>query len=78
MSDNNLQECSLCGLNGSPPPNCDMCHGGAPVQPRAYTLSDQRAGRAPQDDRYGGESLNLKTSSLVVGGAIHHPSHPQN
>lgn len=72
-------ECSVCGLNGPPPVGCEICHGGAETQERGYTLSEQRSGRAPADEkRYGGESLNPKSSSLVVGGALGHPSHPQN
>lgn len=72
-------ECAVCGLNGPPPASCDICHGGAETQDRGYTLSEKRSGRAPADaNRYGGESLNLKTSDLVVGGAVGHPSHPQN
>ncbi len=75
-------ECSLCGRNGQPPASCDMCHGGAETQPRAYTLSERRAGLAPEEeDRYGTEGgLNPKSSPLVVGGAVNHPSsrpHPE-
>lgn len=45
-------ECTLCGRDGTPPPNCGTCRGGATTQPRAYTLSDHRAGRAPDENRY--------------------------
>lgn len=75
-------ECSLCGRDLSEakaPEGCDVCHGGATVQPRAYTLSAVRSGRAPQEDRYGTNGgLNPKPSPLVVGGAVDHPSHRQN
>lgn len=54
MSENEIQvECSLCGRNLIPSPACSTCHGNAPVQERAYTLSEIRSGKAPQDDRYG-------------------------
>jgi hypothetical protein len=71
-------ECSICGRNGQPPQLCDLCHGNAPVQSREYTLSDHRAGRAPEADRYGTDGgLNPKSSPFVVGGAVNHPSHRQ-
>jgi hypothetical protein len=77
MSQNSTVECSICGLTGEPPAGCDVCHGGAPVQSRGYTLSEVRSGVAPKpEDR--SEQLNPKASNLVVGGAINHPSHPQN
>jgi hypothetical protein len=66
-------ECSLCGRDviGQAPKGCDICHGNASTQPRAYTLSDHRSGRATQEDRYGHEGgLEPKTSPLVVGGAV--------
>ena len=44
-----LFECSMCGRNGYPPLECQDCHGRAAVQPRSYTLSDIRSGRAPDD-----------------------------
>lgn len=77
-----LYECALCGNDletNQAPAGCDICHGGAEVQQRAYTLSAVRSGRAPQEDRYGNEgSLAPKDSPLVVGGAIINPSRPQN
>lgn len=75
-------ECSLCGRNLSEPQTpegCETCHGHAEVQARAYTLSDHRSGRAPQEDRYGSDgNLNPQSSNLVVGGAVHHPGNRQN
>lgn len=69
-------ECGLCGRNGEPPAGCETCHGSAETVPRAYTLSEIKAGVAPQsEDRF--ESLNPKPSPLVVGGAINHPTHPE-
>lgn len=79
MSNTEL-ECSLCGrdVDSQPPAGCDVCHGSAPVQERAYTLSDVRSKRVPQEDRYGHDGgLNPSSSSLVVGGAVNHPSHPE-
>jgi hypothetical protein len=67
-------ECGICGLNGQPPASCDICHGQAPVEPRAYTLSEQRAGLAPKEDRYGHDGgLAPKSPLGVVGGAVRHP-----
>lgn len=71
-------ECSVCGLTGVPPAGCDICHGGAPVQPRGYTLSEHRTGQVPQENVESRvENLNPKASPFVVGGAVDHPSHPQ-
>lgn len=68
-------ECSVCGRNGQPPASCETCGGRASVVSRAYTLSEVRAGIAPSEDRHG--NLEPKSSPLVVGGAVTHPSHPQ-
>lgn len=46
-------ECGICGKAGGPNVQCGICHGHAPTQSRAYTLSDVRSGRAPDDGRYG-------------------------
>lgn len=48
-------ECSLCGRNGGPYEGCPRgCNGRADfVQKRAYTLSEERSGRAPVTPRYG-------------------------
>lgn len=79
MSEQNTEECSLCGRDGGSFQSCGICHGGAPNQSKSYTLADHRAGRAPSEDRYGDDGgLNPKTSPLVVGGAINHPNHRQN
>jgi hypothetical protein len=79
MSDHRQIECSLCGRDGGSFAGCGLCHGGAENQDKGYTLSEHRAGRAPQENRYDPEGgLNPKTSPLVVGGAINHPSHRQN
>lgn len=77
-------ECGLCGMNlESPqaPEACGVCHGGADITLRAYTLTDHRTGQAPKEDRYGNDGgLNPKSSPLVVGGAVFHPGnrHPEN
>ena len=79
MSQLHEVECSLCGRDGGPFAGCGTCHGGAPSQSKAFTLSEHRAGRAPQEDRYGNEGgLNPRTSPLVVGGEVNHPNHRQN
>lgn len=44
-------ECSMCGREGGAYNGCETCHGRAQTQPRQYTLSDQRAGRVPVEDR---------------------------
>lgn len=75
-------ECGLCGRDLSTPKapaGCDVCHGNAEVQPKAYTLSEHRTGKAPQEDRYGNDGgLNPRSSSLVVGGQVNHPGQRQN
>lgn len=43
MSEEPLVECSLCGLDGYPPPSCGLCHGRAKPQSRQHTLSEERA-----------------------------------
>src|SRR5208282_55420 len=46
-------ECATCGKNGFPSKGCNICHGTANIQSRAYTLSEERSGRAPNDgERY--------------------------
>lgn len=64
-------ECSLCGRNGGPYAECARGCGGRAefVQKRQYTLSEERSGRAPVDDRYGDSgSVGPKTSDpLWVG-----------
>lgn len=58
-------ECSLCGRNGGPYPECPRGCNGRPefVQSRAYTLSEEQSGRAPVDKRYGdGGQVGPKTS----------------
>jgi hypothetical protein len=72
--DDTTVECSLCGRNGNPPVGCEICHGNAQVQERAYTLSEERSGRAPVEERYGTTgSTAPKASPLVVGAEVHHP-----
>jgi hypothetical protein len=76
-----LLECSLCGrdVDVRPPDGCGICHGSANVSPRAFTLSEVHAGKAPKEDRYGNDGgLNPSQSDLVVGGAINHPGLRQN
>lgn len=46
-------ECSTCGLVGYPPPECDLCHGTARVQSRAYTRSEEIRGQGKDETRYG-------------------------
>lgn len=55
-------ECGICGKAGGPNVGCGICYGHAPVQSRAYTLSDVRSGRAPEEDRY--SNLGPKKISL--------------
>lgn len=77
MSKEVTVECSLCGRTGEPPASCDICHGGAETQSRAYTLSERRQGLGASEDDNRPEGLNPKSSPLVVGGAVNHPSHPE-
>jgi hypothetical protein len=79
MSDQSEVECSLCGRGGGSFPTCEICHGGAENQTKAFTLSDHRAGRAPQENRYDPEGgLQPSSSPYVVGGAVNHPGQRQN
>lgn len=58
-------ECSLCGRNGGPVATCSRGCGGRAefVQKRQYTLSEERSGRAPKNDRYGDDgAIGPKTS----------------
>lgn len=72
--DDTTVECSICGRNGEPPTSCELCHGGAQTRERAYTLSEERSGRAPVEKRYGEEGGTApKASPYVVGGAVNHP-----
>lgn len=50
-------ECSLCGRNGGPYVGCPKgCNGRTDfIQTRAYTLSEERSGRAPVTKRYGND-----------------------
>jgi hypothetical protein len=66
MTDQDVQiQCVTCGKNGFPPGECQTCHGKADVEPRKYTLSEVRSGRAPEDDRYGtGGSVSPKIANL--------------
>jgi primosomal protein N' len=56
MSDTEEVECQICGRDGKPPVGCNTCHGTAPVQSRAYKLSDKRI----EEDRY--KNLGPKTN----------------
>jgi hypothetical protein len=74
-------ECAICGrdVDVAPPDSCGICYGRAGTAPRARTLSQMRAtGDYGDGNRYGGESLNPKSSPLVVGGESFHPGHPGN
>lgn len=57
MSDQTEQlyevECGTCGRTGNPPPECELCHGNAPVQKRAYTRSEEIRGLGKDEARYG-------------------------
>ena len=57
-------ECSLCGRDGGPFRGCEHCHGNAGVQPRAYSLSDIRAGRA---------ALEIRNEDTLADGGL--PEH---
>lgn len=68
-------ECGVCGKPGGPNEQCGICHGNAPSQARAYTLSEERSGRAPDDgERYsrtgavGPKIISLPGSGLPGGG----------
>lgn len=70
-------ECSMCGREGGSFVGCGTCHGRAKDQPAAYTLSDHRARRAPEEDRYGDDGgLNPKSPNLP-GAVTNHPGSRQ-
>lgn len=48
-------ECGLCGRDGGSYAECNLCHGRGENVKRQYTLSDEQAGRAPRERRYGSE-----------------------
>jgi hypothetical protein len=65
-------ECSLCGRNGGPYVGCPRGCGGRAdfVQKRAYTLSEERSGQAPDNKRYGDDgAVGPKTSDPTWVGA---------
>jgi hypothetical protein len=65
-------ECSLCGRDGGPVEGCTYGCQGNPryTQSRAYTLSQERSGRAPQTDRYGDQGqVGPKTKSPLWTGS---------
>lgn len=62
MSENEKQsqepelECGMCGRNGGPAVECDLCHGNPRfAQERHFTLSEERQGKNKKKDdkRYG-------------------------
>lgn len=64
-------ECTICGRDGEPPAECDICQGSAQVRKRAYYLSDVHSGKVQDRDRYGNDGgLEPRDSPLVVGGLI--------
>lgn len=49
-------ECSMCGKDGGPTPDCELCRGNERFrQSRAFTISEERQGKNPDAnrDRYG-------------------------
>lgn len=67
MSETDI-ECSLCGRNGGPYEGCPKGCDGRPefIQSRAYTLSEERSGRAPVTPRYGEDGkVGPKTSDSM-------------
>ena len=66
-------ECAICGRDEGPVAGCGVCKGDLRhIQSRAYTLSDERAGRAPSPPRHGpnGE-VGPKTSDPLWVQATH-------
>lgn len=65
-------ECGICGREGGPYADCGICRGHAPIQSKAFTLSDVRSGRAPEDERYGeGGSVGPKIVNLPGSARSH-------
>lgn len=45
-------ECGTCGRVGTPFAGCDICHGNATVQSRAFTRSEEVRGAKGDPERY--------------------------
>ena len=64
MEEEAKTQCKMCGRVPGPFEGCNTCGGRAEVEPRTYTLSEIRSGRAPKEDRTGEtKPLGPKTSS---------------
>lgn len=64
-------QCVTCGRNGVPPVECTTCHGKADIEPREYTLSEVRSGRAPEEKRYGpGGTVGPKIANVPGSGPL--------
>lgn len=64
-------QCAQCGRNGLPPAECEQCEGKAAIEPREYTLSEVRSGRAPEEKRYGpGGTVGPKIANVPGSGPL--------
>lgn len=64
-------QCVTCGKSRIPSVECEICHGKAATEPREYTLSEIRSGRAPEDKRYGpGGTVGPKIANVPGSGPI--------
>ena len=65
-------ECGMCGRDGGPVDECDLCHGNQTFkQSRAFTLTEERQGKNPNtSDRYGPHGEVGPKIVLLPGGAM--------
>ena len=74
MSDEvQIMECGMCGQEAPTDPECPMCGGDNQrfLQPRSYTLSEERQGKNPNpNDRYSRTGDVSPKLVLLPGGAV--------
>lgn len=63
-------ECGMCGIDGGPRPECELCHGSVRYrQKRHFTLSEERQGLNPNPgNRYGRNGEVGPRIAVVPGG----------
>lgn len=70
-----VYECGMCGRDGGPDKDCDLCHGNPRLkQTRSYTLSEERQGMNPEEGerRYG--PMGEVSPRIVVLPGGHNPA----
>lgn len=62
-------ECGVCGRVPGPFPDCELCHGNAKVQSRAFTRTEEQQGAKSDPDRYS-RTGNVSPTIVVVPGGF--------